>query len=167
MNKFLPFVFPVIALLVIGFLTYRWYAMNTPEREGQVSQFGEGVSIDNLSANDQQKMLLGATDAKTVELTGEGEQAAEVRYELKESKVNFSVMAVLAEPEVGYYQVWLQSPDAQDARRAFVLAAGKGGFIGSASVPESLLPFQVVISREQTTDDTLEEIVLKGTLTKE
>ena len=48
MKKLLPFVFPLVAVLVIIFLVFRWYRLNTTP-QGDISQFGEGIEIENLA----------------------------------------------------------------------------------------------------------------------
>jgi hypothetical protein len=165
MKKFLPFVFPAIALAVILFLGFRWYNART-ERTGQVSDFGEGVEIEDLSGTEQNKILKGVGDFKKVELKGEGENMGEIRYEIKDGKVRFSVMATLPELTEGEYQVWLKKVGGEETRKAFVLESGKSGYVGSAAIDETLLPLDVIVSKELRPDTTVEEILLTGTLQK-
>lgn len=168
MNKYVPFIFPVIALAIIAFLTWRWYGLNTAPKPGQVSEFGQGVEIENLSPIDQQNILRGVGDYQSVELKGEGEAVGQVRYEIKDNKVNLSVSALLPELPVGVYQVWFKGVTGESIRKAFTLEAGKGGFIGSAAVPAELLPFQVVVSQEtNVADNTMEQTLLQGTIQAE
>lgn len=167
MKKILPFVFPVAALLIVLFLAFRWYGQRT-ERSGDISPFGEGVEIEELTEAEREEIMRGTGDFTTVNLSaGEGQTAnGRVRYEVKESKVTFSVNADLPELEVGSYQVWLKSIDADAMQRAFILTVGKGGYFGTAAVSTELLPFEVVVTRELNDDNTPEQVILRGTVTK-
>ncbi|HYD35048.1 MAG TPA: hypothetical protein VD999_03185 [Vitreimonas sp.] len=166
MKKYLPFVFPAIALLIVLFLGYRWYSMRT-DRTGVVSTFGEGVEIEDLTGSEQDSVLRGAGDYKTVTMTGQGEAAGSIRYEIKDGKVRFSVNADLAELSQGQYQVWLKAVGSDAKRKAFVLENNKAGFMGSAAIDATTLPFEVIVSKEVRPDDTIEEVVLQGTINKE
>lgn len=165
MNKLLPFVFPAVALLVVIFLAFRWYSLNTPDQKGSVSEFGENVNVEQLPDADQAQMLTSVDDYQTVELNGEGEVGGQIRYEVKDSKVRFSVMALLPET-TGQYQVWLKKADGTELMKAFDLDAGKGGYIGSAALSESALPFEVLVIKPGTTEPKPEEALLKGTIAK-
>jgi hypothetical protein len=44
---------------------------------------------------------------------------------------------------------------------------GKGGYTGSASISDQTLPFEVVVTRELKEDETMEEVILRGTIQKE
>lgn len=158
MQKLLPYVFPAVVLLIVIILAYRWYNVRT-QRDGKVSPFAETVSIENLSQDDAKRILRGVGDLKTAKLSGEGENGGEVRYEIKDGKVRFSVMAELAALKTGTYQVWVKEVGSEAKKQAFVLEAGKGGYIGSASVPEATLPFEVVVT-------TGETVVLTGRVNK-
>lgn len=167
MKKYLPYVFPVIAILIVVFLLFRWYRMND-QRDGEISQFGEGVEIENLSDSEAQEVLSGVGDYTTVEMDSTNDEAmGSIRYELDEDKVRFSVMATLPEPEAGQYQVWLREVDGDAVRKAFVLDMSKGGYMGSAGVSADVLPFEVVVSKELNPDNELEEELLSATLTAE
>jgi hypothetical protein len=164
MKKVLPYIFPAIALVIVLFLGYRWYTGQT--KPGQINNTGEGIEIEDLSSTDQSSMLRGAGDYKTVQLQGEGEVAGSIRYEVKDGKVRFSVMAFLPELTEGSYEVWLKRDADTNPSKAFTLEAGKGGYIGSASIDESNLPFEVIITKELRPDLTMEQVVLRGKLEK-
>jgi len=167
MKKLYPYIFPAIALLLVLFLAFRWYNLRTA-RDGEISPFGEGVEIENLSETELEEVLKGAGDYTTVDLIGNGEATGEVRYEVKEDKVLFSVTAALAEATDSAYQVWLQPVDGNGYKKAFVLDYGKVGYFGSASVSSEALPFNVVISKEfNTVDSEVEEVLLEGMISKE
>jgi hypothetical protein len=170
MKRYLPYVFPAAALLVVVFLTYRWYSHNTTG-VGQISEFAEGVEIEELSDEEQTSVSRGVGDIQTVQLqpvtqeedseegTETDEESSEinemtatatgqVRYEIVDGRVRFSVMATLPEQDLGYYQVWLKAVDSDAIRKAFLLELSKSGFMGSAAISADTLPFEVVVSYE-------------------
>jgi hypothetical protein len=161
MKKFYPYVFPAVALLFVLFLLFRWYNLRT-QREGLTSLLSDGVKIENLDPSDASNLLKGASDYKTADLAGEGTDMGEVRYEVKDGKMLFTVSAVLPKLDEGYYQVWLKEVAGEGKRKALVLEYLKGGYVGSASINADTLPFEVLVTKELTSDDSLEEIVLKG-----
>lgn len=166
MKRFLPFIFPSAALLVVLFLTYRWYSHNTAGI-GQISEFAEGIEIEELTDAQQSSVLQGVGDITTVTLkpgtsvttqdgaTSEDSQEADqnsasgqVRYDIADGKIRFSVMAQLPLLDSGFYQVWLKAVDSDAVRRAFTLEMSKAGYIGSAAISQETLPFEVIISKE-------------------
>lgn len=161
MKKLLPFVFPVAALLLVAFLAFRWYGQRT-KPTGEITPFGEGVEIEDLSTAEQDKVMKGVGDYKTVTLTGSGEAMGTVRYEVADGKVRFSVSADLPEITAGKYQVWLKATDSEAIRKAFVLEDSKSGFMGSAAISDETLPFEVLVTRELSDDNTPEDVVLRG-----
>jgi hypothetical protein len=165
MKKVLPFVFPALAVLIILFLGYRWYNLRTA-RTPEISKFGEGVEIEDLTAAEQDSVRRGVGDFKSVTLRGEGETLGTVRYEIKDGKVRFSVTAMLPELTAGQYQVWLKQVGGEGIKPAFVLEDSKSGYMGSAAIDESSLPFEIVVSKEQRPDSTMEEVLLRGTIEK-
>lgn len=159
MKKIYPYIFPAVALLFVLFLLFRWYTLRT-QREGMTSLLNEGVMIEELSPD--QALMSGVGDYDMVELTGEDPtNLGEVRYEVVEDQLLFSVSASLPSLNGGHYQVWLRQEDGAQ-RRAFVLEYAKGGYMGSASIDASTLPLEVVVSRELSADNLLEEVLLTG-----
>jgi hypothetical protein len=158
MKKFLPYVFPAIVLVILLFLAYRWYTVRT-QRDGKVSPFADSVTVENLSQDDAKRILRGVGDLKTVQLTGKGEVSGQVRYEIKDGKVNFSVMAELPNLKTGNYQVWIKEVGSDSKKQAFILEEEKGGYVGSASVAETTLPFMIVVTQG-------DETVLSGQVNK-
>lgn len=165
MEKFAPYIFPTIALLIVVFLTFRWYNMRT-QRDGEISQFAEGVEIENLSESELDGVLKGTDDMKTVKMINSGEGSGEIRYEIKNGRVLFTVNAQLPELTDGNYQVWLKSVEKDDYRKAFSLEYGKAGYYGSAALSEEVLPFEVVVTKEMINDDQVEEVLLNGVINK-
>lgn len=163
MKKYYPYIFPVIALLFVVFLAFRWYRTST-QSNGEISPFGEGVEIENLSQEEAQRVLKGVGDFKSVELTGDNDFLGQVRYEIQDEKIRFSVSADLPILEKGEYQVWLKEVNGEAKRKVFVLDYGKAGFIGSAAISAKILPFEIIVSQEMLNDEKLEEILLRGVI---
>lgn len=159
MNKYLPFVFPFAASVIVLFLAMRWFSMQT-DRPGEIN---EGVQIEDLTAAEEDTILRGAGDFKQTDLQGE-EAQGDVRYEIADERVRFSVMADLPEPEAGFYQVWIVSGDTPS--KAFRLEMSKGGFAGTAAVAQTALPFQVIVSQEQQDDAQMEAEIMRGTISE-
>lgn len=163
MKKFYPYIFPAVALLFVLFLLWRWYSLRT-QRDEMTSLLNEGVVIEELSAEDEQG-LVGVGDYQMVELNGEDpKNLGEVRYEVRDEQLLFSVSANLPMLHGGRYQVWLRQPEAATQRKAFALEYGKAGYLGSGSIDAGTLPLEVVVSREMTDDALLEEVLLTGTV---
>jgi hypothetical protein len=164
MQKIYPYIFPAIALVFVIFLVFRWYNLRT--QEGDISPFGEGVEIENLSQEEAERVLKGSGDFKTVGLIGD-DFVGQVRYEVRDSKVRFSVTANLPVLEKGAYQVWLKEVGGDFKSKAFTLDYGKAGYVGSAAINKDSLPFEVIVSQEQMSDNILEEELLKGVVPQE
>jgi hypothetical protein len=162
----LPFVFPLAALLLVGVLAVRWYNLRN-QQVGQVSEFAEGVEIENLSESEREKVMRGAGDGELVNLQKETDDETvmgELRYELGDDKVLFTVNATLPELTEGMYQVWLKDVDSDSMKKAFVLEMGKGGYTGSASISKDTVPFEVIVSKEMTDDQTWKQLCFEAKL---
>lgn len=172
MKKFLPFVFPAAALMIVAILAFRWYSSQTqPVGEVGPATFAEGVQIEDLSTTEQNQVMLGVGDYQTVMLepnqsSDSAEMMGQVRYELADGKVKFSVMAGLPILSQGQYQVWLKSVDSEALRKAFVLEFSKGGYLGSAAISEDVLPFEVILSQESVDDASIEQVLMRGVIAK-
>ncbi|GIK84287.1 MAG: hypothetical protein BroJett025_09090 [Patescibacteria group bacterium] len=162
MKKYTPYIFPLVVLGIIFMLVFRWYTLRAERSE--YALLGEGVEIENLSQEEMVKSIKGVGDYESIDLTSQDpENNGVVRYELKDDKVRFSVMANLPEPTTEYH-VWLRSIDGTAMREVFTLVAGKGGYIGSAALPSELLPFEMIISESAQAEVADENYVLRGTL---
>lgn len=172
MKKFLPFIFPAAALMVVTFLAFRWYQENT-RLTGQMTEFAQGVEIEELTEAERSSVLRGVGDFTTVELERPSLDeslpavAGQIRYDLFEDKVRFSVVATLPEPEGGFYQVWLKDLDSEAVRRAFILELGKSGYMGSAAIASETLPFEVIVSEETGEVSAPSQVLLKGVIEAE
>ncbi|MBD3250382.1 MAG: hypothetical protein GF381_02330 [Candidatus Pacebacteria bacterium] len=159
-KKYYPFIFPAVALIIVGFLAFRWYKLRT-QRERDLSL--QQVEIENLTP-EESDIVKQDTGAEVVDLEN-GEEIrgmGEVRYTIKNNKVLLSVNATLPEID-GQYQVWFKPEGSEVTRKAFVLDMGKGGLMGSAAVSTDLLPFEVVVTEELSpADEMMETEVLRG-----
>lgn len=165
MQKILPYVFPSVAGAIVVLLAVRWYnlrAANMP----QTMPFAQDVAITELSKEAATSFLRSASDLDTVELQPVSSDATgEVRYEVQGSMLTMSVVSLLPDSK-NVYQVWFKDQKSGAVRKAFALESSKGGYSGSATIPTSLLPFDIVISSEADRADNMPEtIVLEGTLT--
>lgn len=168
MKKYIPFVFPALALAIVIFLGYRWYSSQTVKSNGKITDFAEGVQIEDLSSDQLNKLKKnGSKDIPSVELKGDAEGVGSVRYEIANGKVSFTVSADIAAPKKGeFYQVWLKEVGGESRKKAFQLEFGKGGYVGWGAVSEDTLPFEVVVSKETKDDDQIEAVQLSGTVQK-
>jgi len=163
MKKVLPFIFPLAALIIVIFLAFRWYSMRGIS--GQIGPVNEGVSIENLTQEQRERVMRGTKDSKTVVMEPANDQSLEsgdIRYDIQNGQVLFSVDADLSPLTEGYYQVWLKSGDQMTP--AFQLELSKGGYTGSAAVKTEALPVEVVVSKELKSDQTIEEVVLRAVI---
>ena len=153
MKKIYPYILPALALLIVFILTIRWYAERTADK-GQVGQFGEGVEVESIDPEDLDDFLSGVNEMETITMEGSDDlSTGEIRYEIRDDKIYFSVNALLESPESGHYQVWLRSLDGTDQLKAFELSYGKAGYFGSAAVVTEILPFEVLVAHQDNGDD--------------
>ncbi len=164
LKQFLPFIFPSAAIALVVILAFRWYRLRN-DQIGKISEFAQGVEIEDLTAAERSSTLSDVKDVQTVELTSDDELAmGEIRYELDDDKVKFSVTAALPQEDGVKYQVWLKEVDGPAIRKAFALTMLKGGYSGSAAISAETLPFEVVVSKETVNDNLMEQILLRGVL---
>ena len=164
MNKLAPYIFPLVVVLIVFFLVFRWYS----DRSRMTPDVGEGISIENLSEEELKNAISGVGDYTTVQLdevapaeTKEDTLSGVVRYEIENDKVKLSIIAQAGEPEADYY-VWLQPNGSTTPKRAFMLIANKGGLVGSGALSVDQLPLEVIVTRGDALDDSMKNVVLKG-----
>lgn len=179
MQKIAPFIFPLVAFVIVLLLLFRWYSLQN-SRSGQITDEGQVIELNDLlksqngtpsaTPNLGGKQLGQASDYKTQELqpfhnekTGvTADATGNIRYEITNNQVALTVFVQLMQHDSGVYQVWWQKGDT--LTKAFVLEPGKGGLMGSATISQDQLPLEVVVSHEHQNDTKLEEILLRGTL---
>ncbi|HOZ02870.1 MAG TPA: hypothetical protein PKX78_00060 [Candidatus Woesebacteria bacterium] len=178
MNKLTPYIFPALVVIIVVFLITRWY-----DRRGEISDYGEGIEIENLSEEELSEALSGVGDYTTVPLEEVAPKVTEtedeavqktspiqplngvLRYEIEDGKVKLSVIASGAEND--NYYVWLQPDGATEPKQAFALTEGKGGLIGSGAFSVEQLPVDVMITRGMSLDRDMGNVVLKGRVNEE
>jgi hypothetical protein len=161
LKKFTPYIFPLLAFAFVVFMFVRWYSSRVAE-EG--SDFlTNDLEITTLTQEEEESIIKGTADFSTVAMMGVGETSGEVRYQLLEDKLNFTVTANLPNSNEAF-AVWLKEIDGNAKKKVFTLTYSKAGFIGSASVPAEVLPIEVVVSTES--DLLLEDAFLRGIIEK-
>jgi len=185
MKKILPFIFPSVALLIVLFLLFRWYVMNT-QRRGQINSNDLKTQVEELlpgstfstptpgaSGSTRPSFKPAAPDLKTVTLEPIASSSAvvespqgSVRYSIQGQQLNFSVFADLPTLTTGQYQVWVQPSNEAQPAKAFVLSTEKGGYTGSSSLSVTQLPAEVIVSYEHTNTGKVGQTILKGQLEK-
>ena len=167
MKKLSPYVFPAVVVLLVIFLISRWY-----DKRGQISDYGEGIEIENLSEEELSDALTGVGDYTTVPLEetspvqGETPTAASslqgfLRYEIKDSKVKLSVTVSSFDPAANYY-VWLRPTNSDEPKQAFILVEGKGGLIGSGAFSVDQLPVEILVTKGSGLGENRANVVLRG-----
>ncbi len=124
----------------------------------------EGVVIENLS-EEQMAALTEVDDFQTAKMESTVEGAmGEVKYDVTEEKVTFTVAATLPESETARYQVWLKEVGSETTRHAFDLVAKKGGYVGSAALSAELLPLEVLVKDASVASELSTQPLLKGVM---
>ncbi|GEM_PF-383685 len=176
MNKYTPYLLPLVVLSVVFFLVFRWYNARTEQLRPDL--FGEGVQIENLTDDELLSTFDESSDLETVQLervtppATEGETTdsevpaasiaeGAIRYTVQDDRARFSVIATLP-LEAQNYHVWIRDLDGETNRYVFTLSEQKGGFLGSASIPVDQLPVEVLVARGSQTE--IGTVLLRGTL---
>lgn len=161
MKRYLPFIFPSIAVLIIIFLAIRWYNLST-SNPGQINEFAKGIDVESIAVDDVM-FSAGVADMSRAELINpEGKSQGAIRYQIEDDKVKLSVLSSLPELDEGFYQVWFKEVGSDAVKKAFVLNYQKGGFIGTAAISKEVLPFEVLVTKEMDDDQSPEEKVLEA-----
>ncbi len=176
MNKYTPYLLPLVVLSVVFFLVFRWYNARTEQLRPDL--FGEGVQIENLTDDELLDTFDESSDLETVQLervappttedeTAEPETPAAtlaegvIRYTVQDDRARFSVIVTLP-MEAENYHVWIRDAETDTDRYVFTLSEQKGGFLGSASIPVDQLPVEVLVARGSQTE--MGTVLLRGTL---
>ncbi len=168
MKKYTPYIFPLIVIVIVFFLVYRWYSLRT-QRSPMPSESANGLQIEELSQDQINTVLRGSQDVNTSKLepaVSEGKPPqgrGSIRYVIADGKVHFSVAADLPASETAY-RVWVRTPNANDVTQAFMLEVGKGGYMGSASIPESKLPVEIIVTTASDKAEVVKSVILKGSI---
>jgi hypothetical protein len=139
MKKYLPFVFPALALVIVVLLALRWYSMRTNDNVNKPNA-SEGVKIEELSADQLDTLKkTPVADMPTVKLSGPDGAVGEVRYQLLENTVAMTVTAMLPElaPGKGIYQLWIKPQSSATYTKIGTLELGKAGYMADAAFAAS------------------------------
>lgn len=169
MKKYTPYIFPLIVIIIVFFLVYRWYSLRT-QRDSSASDLGSDIQIEELSPDQLDSVLRGTADVSTTQLEPSEDSDSTmpagrgtIRYTVEDGKVNFTVSADLPDSE-SVYRVWVRSEGEDDLTQAFMLEAAKGGYMGSASISQNELPLEIVVSTAAEKSEVMNAVILKGTI---
>lgn len=160
LQNLLPYLFPLIAIIFVVIMFARWYKGKTAETP--LSLLDSQLQVETLPAQLQDSILKGATDYEMLDLEGAEGAMGELRYQIKDDKLSFTVTANLPTAKEDY-AVWLTDLDGEAKKRVFNLVYSKAGYVGSAIVPADVLPVKVVVAKAS--DLMLEDALLEAELT--
>lgn len=168
MQKLLPVIVIGSALVFTACSPSRWFGGG--DNEPQVNEFGAGIEIEELSQDGRDELLTTpAADLETLKLETTSEDATPasgsgvVRYQYDGDMAEFLVTTDL-DTSKAPYSVWLQGVNGEDLTLAFKLQDGKGGAWGSASVPLSRLPLEVLVAGTDAKADVANSTILSVTI---
>lgn len=159
-KSFLPYVLPVLSFILVAFMFIRWYKARTAEKPSDFLN-SEAMQVQALPSDQQESLIKGTTDFETIALSSSSSATGEIRYQVKDSTLSFTLTANLPASEESY-AVWLQTPGTESRRRVFTLTENKAGFVGSASISAEVLPVDVIVTKSS--DLLLEDAVLTGNI---
>ena len=157
LQNLLPYLFPLIAIILVVVMFARWYKGKTAD--APVSLLDSQLEVESLPAQIQDSIIKGATDYKMLNMIGVDQAAGELRYQIKDDKLSFTVTANLPNSKEDY-AVWLADVNSDAKKRVFNLKYSKAGYIGSAMVSDDVLPIKVLVSKAS--DLMLEDILLQA-----
>jgi hypothetical protein len=159
LQDLLPYLFPLLAIVFVTVMFARWYQGKTAEAPKAL--LDTQLEIAALTEAEQSSLIRGTADYKMVAMTGTEGAYGEVRYQVSEDKLVFSVTANL-DSAASKYAVWMMSPDGQLSKHMFDLVASKAGLVGSAAITTEVLPARLVVA--PASDLELEQIILSADL---
>jgi hypothetical protein len=165
MKKLVPFVFPLIAILIVIVAAVRWYSDHSAQ-SGKISDTAATTQVEPNGATGSGNLshATSAKDAHTVFLSGQAPAQGEVRSEIKNGTVWYTITADLPKQKTEKYLVWMVTSTSAVPKKVFLLEQNKGGFIGSGSVSTSLLPITFEITLEKNQPNISSNIILSGIL---
>ena len=159
LKNFAPYALPLLAILFVLFMFVRWYKAKT--NTSPESMLNSQLEVSDLSLEEEESIIKGTTDYETVVFETDSEASGEIRYQIVDDKLHFTVTANLPD-SVEAYAVWLKEVDGSSKKRVFNLDYSKAGYIGSAAVPAEILPVEVVVA--EASDLMLEDALLHGVI---
>ncbi len=160
LQALLPYLFPLIAIIFVVIMFARWYKGKTAE--APLSLLDSQLKVESLSKDLQNSIIKGATDYKMLDMQGSEQAVGELRYQIKDGKLSFTVTANLPSSKEEY-AVWLTDLNGEASKRVFNLAFSKAGYVGSAMISADVLPVRVVVTKAS--DLMLQDVLLKAELT--
>lgn len=166
MKKSLSYVLPIAALVILALLAFRWLS-NRPD-SGTISpsaESAEGIEISDVTG--EEAAPTGIIDMESTRLTTpeslETPAQGEVRYgKTVDNKTRFTISADL--PKVNdnteFYQLWIEGDKGR--KKAMRLSYEKGGYMAEGELSAEFEQVKVVVSKEITDDDQVEEVQLEG-----
>lgn len=161
MKKFLPYILPALAVILVVVFAVRWYKNRTatPLDAPEVSAGAEieELSVSELESLENMSRGLGKYEStKLASDQADTNSTGEVRFEKKDNKVYFTVTANLPEIVAGNYQLWLKTAGSDQFVPSKPLTLGKAGLIAATALAQENLPVtlevrlgdQVVLSGE-------------------
>ncbi len=157
MKALIPFILPLVVLIILGAAFWRWVQNNS---KPEISDNAASVEVMEVDQATTTELARGADDVPTVNMVtpdnapeSADDSQARVRYQIEGNTASLLVLASLVD-QTEEYTVWLKPSNSEVLTRAFVLEEGKGGLMGTASVPVSSLPLTVYL----TTADTMADV---------
>ncbi len=158
MKKFIPYIFPIIALIIVIVLAFNWYSNRTQE-EIPTPPVSAGAEIEELSVSELEALDAlgrGLGNFQTLDLIGQG-GLGEVRYEKRDNQVFFTVVANLLAPDSGNYQLFIKPAGAADFIASEHFTFGKAGYLAGTVLDLTQLPVEIQVR-------LADQVVLEGTL---
>lgn len=161
LQNLLPYLFPLLAVVLVVVMFARWYKGQTAE--APVSLLDSQLEVESLPAQVQDSVIKGASDYQMLNMSGSEQAVGEVRYQIKDDKLSFTVTANLPSDQEEY-AVWLADQNTEAKKRVFNLKYSKAGYVGSAVISAEVLPVKVLVSKAS--DLLLEEVLLQTEILK-
>lgn len=156
MKALIPFILPLVVLIILGAAFWRWVQNNS---KPEISDQAASVEVTDVDEATTSELARGAADVPTVTMVAPEnapadttDSQARVRYQISGDTASLLVLASLANP-AETYTVWFKPANSDVLTRAFVLEEGKGGLMGTASVPVSSLPLTVYLTTAESAAD--------------
>ena len=160
MKKYLPFILPVLALLLVAYFGWRWYRGLTTE-EIAPPEVTAGTPIEDLSGDELARLEAlrqGRGDFQTIKMEATGDEAlGEIRYQMADGKALFSLNANLPTNDNQIYHLYVKKNGQSDFQDVQTLSYEKGGLLASSSVSVEDLPAEIEVRLGT-------EVVLRATL---
>ena len=170
MKKILPVIVIASAVAFSACSPSGWFGGG--KDEPKVSDYGAGIEIEELSQEGKDDLLTTPVDdLETLQLEKSSPTAdaasgsGVVRYQIEGDNATFLVTTDL-DTKKAPYSVWVRGSDLDNLTLAFKLQDGKGGAWGTASVPVSRLPLEVLVTSTDAKAQVLNQTILKVIIPK-